>query len=119
MDLEIVATPMLVGSVLFGVILGMEYSQLSVDEGLVHSAVDDPEVINLRRRKRAIQLLDIRGCASWSERGNPETVVDMLNEYYQIADEEIRKAGAFKPTYTVDEIGNERINRIGYDAAVR
>lgn len=112
------------GALFFGVLLGLaeaqrnryaqflrflagqlkKYSEWSLSSDLIASALDNPTALSLRRVKKTILFMDIRGFTAWSEPADPQTVVDMLNRYYDAAEEVIARYNGHKPNFTADEI---------------
>jgi len=81
-----------------------EYSEWLLGRDLLSRAVDDPAELSLRRRERAVLFMDIRGFTRWSDPRPPEQVVDMLNTYFEAAEEVFAGTGVIKVQHTADEI---------------
>lgn len=66
----------------------------------------DPENSWLKgsRREATIIFLDIRGFTAYSEANEPETVVDRLNEYFEISTTCISKHGGFVDKFIGDAV---------------
>ena len=79
------------------------FSEWAWGKDLLERAVSDREVLALRREIRGIVFIDIRGFTAWSDRQDPETVVDMLNRYYAALGEVLRDRTAVKTKYSADE----------------
>lgn len=79
------------------------FSEWAWGKDLLERAVSDREVLALRRQTRGIVFIDIRGFTAWSDRQDPETVVDMLNRYYAALGEALRDRAAVKTKYSADE----------------
>ncbi len=48
--------------------------------------------------------MDIRGFTAWSESCSPASVIEMLNQFYEAAENVILEAGGHKPHYIGDEV---------------
>lgn len=81
-----------------------EYSEWLLGRELLSQAVDNPQVLSLKRHKRAMLFMDIRGFTAWSERQQPEQVVALMNGYYEAAEPVWRYHQAIKVKFTADEI---------------
>ncbi len=112
------------GALLFGVLLGLaeaqrinyaqflrylagqlkKYSEWSLGSDLITDAIDDPEALRLRRVKRTILFMDVRGFTAWSEQVDPQQAVQMLNKFYNAAETVISRHQGHKPNFTADEI---------------
>lgn len=62
------------------------YSEWLLGRHLLDAAIKNPESLSLNRRERTVIFVDIRGFTQWSELQNPETVVAMLNQYFEIGE---------------------------------
>lgn len=113
-----------VGILFFGVLLGLaeaqrintagqlrylanrlkKYSEWSLDPGLIETSIDNPNKLALQRVEKTMLFMDIRGFTAWSEKADPQAVVDMLNKFYNAADKIIRRHNGHKPNFTADEI---------------
>lgn len=80
------------------------YSEWLLGRHLLGRAVADPGVLALTRRHRAMLFMDIRGFTHWSEARGPEAVVDMLNDYYSLAEQIVRAHEAIRVKLTADEV---------------
>jgi class 3 adenylate cyclase len=117
-------TFILLAALLFGLLLGLAESQIdrytdflrrvasrlkevsewALESSLLEESVDDSTVLNQRRTERAVLFLDIRGFTAWSETRDPETVIGMLNQFYEIAESTITEGGGHKPHFIGDEV---------------
>jgi adenylate cyclase len=80
------------------------YSEWLLGAELLERVIDDPAALTLARRERAVLFMDIRGFTAWSERCDPETVVQALNEYYAAAEPVLRSHCATKVKLSADEV---------------
>ena len=85
------------------------YSEWLLGRHLLDAAINNPESLSLNRRERTVIFVDIRGFTQWSELQNPETVVAMLNQYFEIGESCWLSNSKFnqyliKTKYTGDEI---------------
>jgi adenylate cyclase len=80
------------------------YSSWSLGNQVLNQAVQSEDIFKIKRVNRAILFLDIRGFTKWSEKQTPETVVEMLNEYYLEAEDILKETTILKVKYTADEI---------------
>ena len=80
------------------------YSEWLLGKDLLERVIENPEVLTMVRRERAILFMDVRGFTAWSERCDPETVVQALNGYYQAAEPVVRRHDAIKLKFSADEI---------------
>lgn len=80
------------------------YSEWLLGKDLLERVITNPEALTMVRRERAILFMDIRGFTSWSERCEPEAVVQALNAYYQCAEPVVWRHGAIKLKFSADEI---------------
>lgn len=81
-----------------------QYSEWSLGRDILNRAIADERVLSLQRVERAVLFMDIRGFTAWSERQTPESVVDMLNNYYLAADKALAGPQLIKVKYTADEV---------------
>ncbi|MCU7845653.1 MAG: adenylate/guanylate cyclase domain-containing protein [Candidatus Thiodiazotropha sp. (ex Monitilora ramsayi)] len=81
-----------------------QYTEWSLSKDLVNNAIDNPNSLELHRVERTILFLDIREFTAWSERADPQKVVDMLNRYYSVAESIISNHHGHKPNFTADEV---------------
>jgi class 3 adenylate cyclase len=79
-------------------------SEWALPPDLLAASLDDKQILNQRRVERTVLFMDIRGFTRWSERKDPETVVNMLNEFYQLAESIIIEGGGRKPHFIGDEV---------------
>lgn len=80
------------------------YSEWLLGSSLLSTAVKDPNALALQRQKRTMLFMDIRGFTKWSEVQQPEEVVNMLNAYFEMAEEIWSGSSAIKVELTGDEI---------------
>ncbi|OQW93167.1 MAG: hypothetical protein BWK79_12565, partial [Beggiatoa sp. IS2] len=81
------------------------YSEWFLGKNLLAQAVDNPSMLTLNRRERAVLFMDIRGFTHWSESQSPEIVVNMLNHYCEIAEQSWHSSDeVIKAKLTGDEI---------------
>lgn len=80
------------------------YSEWLLGKDLLERVIADPEALSMVRRERAVLFMDIRSFTAWAERCTPETVVQMLNEYYAAAEPVLRRHGVIKLKFSADEI---------------
>ncbi|OOZ41423.1 hypothetical protein BOW53_04020 [Solemya pervernicosa gill symbiont] len=81
-----------------------EYSEWFLGTDLLSKAVNNPEVLSLKRHERSMVFTDIRGFTRWSETRSPEEVVAVMNAYYEAAEPVWVKYQAIKVKLTADEI---------------
>lgn len=81
-----------------------KYSEWLLGRDLLAQAVSDPRVLSLRRQQRCMLFMDIRGFTAWSEQQDPEQVVALMNEYYEVAEPVWKAHNAIKVKFTADEI---------------
>jgi len=114
----------LLAALLFGLLLGLSEAQVSrftevlqriatrlkqvsewsLDSDLLEESIHDQGVLSQRRAERAILFMDIRGFTAWSESRDPETVVGMLNQFYELAERIVMAGGGHKPHFIADEV---------------
>lgn len=80
------------------------YSEWLLGKSILSSAVADPAALSIQRRERTLVFMDIRGFTGWSETQPPETVVDMLNGYFELVESIWQSNHAIKVKFTGDEI---------------
>lgn len=80
------------------------YSEWLLGQQLLTRLMEDPASLSLRRQERAVLFMDIRGFTAWSEKSAPETVVQMLNRYYHVAETVLLAQGAIKFKFAADEV---------------
>ncbi len=117
-------TFILLASVMFGLLLGLseaqvnrymrflqevaqqlrQYSEWSIDPNLLAQSLQDVSALGQRRVERTILFMDIRGFTNWSQHKDPETVVGMLNQFYEISEQVLRECGGHKPHFIGDEV---------------
>lgn len=114
----------LLGSLMFGVLLGIstlmrdrferllrslathleQITNWVFDPQLVLAAYHDEHRLALQRVERTILFMDIRGFTAWSESHDAAEVVAMLNAYYAVTEQIVNDAKGFKIQLTADEI---------------
>lgn len=114
----------LVAALLFGLLLGLNETRVdrytaylreaarrlkqlsgwSLDLDLVEQSMENPSVLRQRRVERTVLFMDIRGFTQWSEDKDPETVVGMLNQFYELAENILTAGGGRKPHFIADEV---------------
>ena len=80
------------------------YSEWFFGRALLEQAVTDPDRLALTRRERAILFMDVRGFTSWSEGQPPETVVAVLNGYYDDAEAAFARHAPIRFKFSADEV---------------
>lgn len=81
-----------------------EYSQWLLGKNLLNQAMNNPRALSLNRHERSMLFMDIRGFTAWSESQEPEQVVQLMNDYYSVAEPVWREYQALKVKFTADEI---------------
>lgn len=81
-----------------------KYSEWSLDPSLIETSIDNPNKLALQRVEKTMLFMDIRGFTAWSEHADPQAVVEMLNRFYNAAEQVIRRHNGHKPNFTADEI---------------
>lgn len=76
----------------------------SFDANLMQQAYHDQNALELQRIERTVLFMDIRGFTPWSEAHSPDEVVQMVNTFYQTAENIIKANRGFKIQMTGDEI---------------
>ena len=80
------------------------YSEWLLGRALLEKSLRDPGAFALRRLDRTVLFMDIRGFTAWSEARAPETVVDMLNRYYEAAEDVVHESAVVKFKFSADEM---------------
>lgn len=80
------------------------YSEWALGKHVLEKAMDDVSALALNRQERVILFMDIRGFTQWSEAQPPEKVVNMLNEYYETAEQCWKGETIIKVKFTADEV---------------
>jgi class 3 adenylate cyclase len=80
------------------------YSEWLLGKDLLERVIADPEALSMARRERAVLFMDIRSFTAWAERCPPETVVQLLNDYYAAAEPVLRRHDVIKLKFSADEI---------------
>lgn len=114
----------LMAALLFGLLLGLnesrvdrytaylreaarrlkQFSEWSLDLDLVEQSMDNLAALRQRRVERTVLFMDIRGFTQWSEDKDPEIVVGMLNQFYELAENILTAGGGRKPHFIADEV---------------
>ena len=81
-----------------------KYSEWLLGKEILSAAISDRNTLALQRRERTVIFMDIRGFTSWSENRTPETVVNMLNDYFEQAEQIWTTSSVIKTKHTADEI---------------
>lgn len=81
-----------------------QVSEWSFEPSLLAESLNNQAVLQQQRVRRAILFMDIRGFTRWSETKEPETVVEMLNQFYELAEEIVVAGGGNKPHFIGDEV---------------
>lgn len=81
----------------FGKYVGNEIMELIVND-------PESELLKGKRRIATVLFADIRGFTAYSERREPEQIVDLLNEYFQIATEAIISHGGYVDKFVGDAV---------------
>jgi class 3 adenylate cyclase len=80
------------------------YAEWLLGHELLERQVTDPDALTLTRRARTVLFMDIRGFTRWSDTHDPEQVVAMLNQYYQLAEEIVKHYRVVKWKCSADEV---------------
>lgn len=80
------------------------YSEWLLGRGLLEQAFANPSVLMLTRRERTVLFMDIRDFTHWCEVQSPETVVNLLDKYYQVAESILARYGCIKFKLSADEV---------------
>lgn len=114
----------LLASLLFGLLLGLneaeisrytdvlrrvarrlkQFSEWTLGADLLAESLDNSAALSQRRAERVVVFMDIRGFTAWSEDKDPETVVGMLNRFYERAEQIILAGSGHKPHFIGDEV---------------
>ncbi|MCA9934432.1 MAG: adenylate/guanylate cyclase domain-containing protein [Ardenticatenaceae bacterium] len=81
-----------------------QVSEWSLDSDLLAQSLKDQQVLEQHRVLRAVLFMDIRNFTRWSDSKSPETVVNMLNQFYELAEQIIVQGGGSKPHFIGDEV---------------
>ena len=81
-----------------------KFSEWSMGHGILQRAIADDRTLLLRRVRRYIFFLDIRGFTAWSEVQTPERVAEFLGGVYQVADRCGHRDAVVKIKFTADEV---------------
>jgi class 3 adenylate cyclase len=81
-----------------------KYSEWLLGKTLLSSAINDDNHLALHKQQRSLLFMDIRGFTHWSEQHPPENVVNMLNAYFEKAEQIWSTVNIIKIKYTADEI---------------
>ena len=80
------------------------YSECLLGRKLLEKVILDSSALDLARRNRVVLFADIRGFTHWSERQSPEAVVEVLNDYFTVAEKVLSQQEAVKIKFTGDEV---------------
>ncbi|MDD5285467.1 MAG: adenylate/guanylate cyclase domain-containing protein [Desulfuromonadaceae bacterium] len=80
------------------------FSNWLFGRNMLSMAMTDPAALSLVRRERSVIFMDIRGFTGWSEQQEPETVVKMLNRYYETAETVLGSFNVIMLKFTADEV---------------
>lgn len=80
------------------------YSEWLLGRDLLGRLIADPRALTLTRRERAVLFADIRGFTSWCEPRTPETIVALINRYYDSAETVLKRHQAIKFKFSADEV---------------
>lgn len=117
-------TYILVSSIIFGLFLGVveisnyntvnmlrhiskrlqELVSWSFDEELIEAMVNNTLSLEGQRVHKIIFFMDIRGFTKWSEEQTLPEAIEMLNSYYEVAENSIVQAGGHKARFVGDEV---------------
>ena len=81
-----------------------KYSLWLFGQELLGAVFRDKERLGLKRTKRSILFMDIRGFTAWAETRPPEAVVGLLNGYFAEVEAVWQAHHAIKVKHTADEI---------------
>ena len=81
-----------------------KYSLWLFGQELLGAVFKDKERLALKRTKRSILFMDIRGFTAWAETKTPEEVVGLLNGYFAGVETIWQRHHAIKVKHTADEI---------------
>jgi len=81
-----------------------KYSEWLLGKSLLSTAIMDGNTLALNKKQRSLLFIDIRGFTRWSEQHSPESVVTMLNAYFEKAEQVWQGVKIIKIKYTADEI---------------
>jgi class 3 adenylate cyclase len=81
-----------------------ELTGWSFDDAFTESSVEGVLSIQGQRTQKIILFMDIRGFTQWSEIHQLDEIIEMLNAYYETAEQCIVNAGGAKPQFTGDEV---------------
>ncbi|MFQ5611731.1 MAG: adenylate/guanylate cyclase domain-containing protein [Anaerolineae bacterium] len=81
-----------------------KYSEWSLESRLIDSSFHNPNAMSLQRVQRTVLFMDIRGFTAWAEKTDPARVVQILNRYYNLAEEIIHQFQGHKPGFAADEV---------------
>jgi len=71
---------------------------------VVATALSNPEALAFQKCDRTIIFMDIRGFTSWCEETKPNTVAEVLNQYYRQVEPAASKYKPLKISFTADEV---------------
>lgn len=79
------------------------YSEWLLGRDLLEQAFANPSALMLTRRERTILFMDIRDFTRWCEAQSPETVINLLNNYYQVTESIFARHRCIKFKLSADE----------------
>ncbi len=114
----------LAGSIIFGLLIGIseatnnrsflhlqvlskklhELTGWSFDDAFAEAKIADKPLVCNQRVSKVILFMDIRGFTKWSEAHCLDEIIEMLNFYYETAEQDVLQAGGHKPKFTGDEV---------------
>lgn len=80
------------------------YSEWLLGRDLLARVIANPAALNLVRYQRAVLFMDIRNFTRWSEMQTPETVVNLLGQYYHTAEAVLETIPIIKMKLSADEV---------------
>lgn len=80
------------------------YSEWLLGHSLLEQSFVNPSALMLTRRERTVLFMDIRNFTRWCEVQPPETVVRLLNEYYQVTESIFARYICIKFKLSADEV---------------
>lgn len=71
---------------------------------VVETFVKNPQRLKFQRCDRSVLFMDIRGFTTWCEQNQPDTVANILNNYYQKTELAAYNFQPLRVTFTADEV---------------